>query len=89
MGKKPQNPAATYQALGDIYLNFGPQRNITNYRSELDIEDAIARVSYTSSQVNYLRRIFSSAPDQALVIRLTADKPGSLTFTAPFVPSGK
>lgn len=88
MGQKPQNPAATYQALGDIYLNFGKQRGVSNYRRELDIENAIAKVSYTSGQVNYTREVFSSAPDQALIIRLTADKPNSLTFTTSLSRSG-
>ncbi len=82
MGQKPQNPAASYQALGDLILDFGTQKNILNYRRELNIEDAVARVYYTSDNVNYLREIFSSAVDNALVIRLTADKPGSLTFKA-------
>ncbi|MCE5346062.1 MAG: glycoside hydrolase family 95 protein [Bacteroidales bacterium] len=81
LGNKPKDPLATYQALGDIYLDFGPQKGFTNYRRELDIEEAIARVSYTSNKVNFLREFFSSAPDQALVIRLTADKPGSVSFT--------
>jgi alpha-L-fucosidase 2 len=81
LGNKPRNPAATYQALGDIYLNFGPQRSISNYRRELDIEEAIARVSYTANQVNFVREVFSSTPDQAIVVRLTADKAGSLSFT--------
>jgi len=81
MGQKPRNPIATYQALGDLYLNFGPQSGVTNYRRELNIEDAIARVSYTTNQVNYIREVFSSAPHQVIIIRLTADKPGSLTFT--------
>ena len=81
LGQKPRNPAATYQALGDIYIDFGPQRGIANYKRELNIEEAIARVSYTANQVNYLREVFSSSPDQALVIRLTADKQGSINFT--------
>ena len=45
---KPGNPAASYQALGDIYLKFGPQRGTSNYRRELDINEAIARVSYSA-----------------------------------------
>jgi len=81
LGSKPQNPAATNQALGDIYLDFGPQSNLSDYRRVLNIENAIVSVSYTADQVNYLREVFSSAPDQALVIRLSADKPGSLNFT--------
>jgi len=81
LGMKPQNPAATYQELGDIYLDFGPQRNLSNYRRDLNIENAIASVTYTSNQTNYIREIFSSAPDQALVIRLSADKAASISFT--------
>ena len=78
---KPGNPAASYQALGDMYLKFGPQRGMSNYRRELDINEAIARVSYSAGTVNYMREVFSSAPGQALVVRLTADKPGAITFT--------
>jgi alpha-L-fucosidase 2 len=88
LGNKPRNPTATYQALGDLYLNFGTQRGLTNYHRELDIEDAIASVSYTANQVNFLREIFSSAPGQAVVVRLTADKPGSLTFTSRLSRAG-
>jgi alpha-L-fucosidase 2 len=81
LGNKPHNPVATYQALGDIYLNYGPNRGVTNYRRELDIEDAVARVTYTANGINYVREIFSSACDQAIVIRLIADKSGSHSFT--------
>jgi len=78
---KPGNPAASYQALGDIYLKFGKQGEVSDYRRELDINEAIARVSYNAGGVNYLREIFSSHPGQGLVMKLTADKPGALTFT--------
>jgi alpha-L-fucosidase 2 len=81
MGNKPQNPAATYQALGDLILDFGSQPGFTNYRRELDIEDAISRVSYTAGKTNFLREVFSSAPDQVLIIHLTSDKVAALTFT--------
>ena len=88
LGNKPRNPVATYQALGDLYLNFGPQRDLSNYHRELDIEDAIARISYSANQINFLREVFSSAPDQAVIIRLTADKPGALTFTSRLSRTG-
>ena len=81
LGQKPENPAATYQALGDINIDFGTQHNLTNYRRELDIENAVASVSYTADQINFHREFFSSAVDQSLVIRLTADKSGSVSFT--------
>ena len=81
LGLKPQSPVATNQALGDIFIDFGSQGNLSDYRRELNIEDAIARVSYTSNKVNYVREYFSSAADQTLIIRLTADKAGSLNFS--------
>ena len=78
---KPENPSATYQALGDLFMDFGHQKKAVNYRRELNIEDAVARVSFTSDNVNYVREIFSSATDHSLVVRLTADRPNSITFT--------
>jgi len=82
LGSFRRDNASSYQTLGDLTFDFGPLRGISNYRRELDIKEAIARVSYTSGQTNYVREIFSSAPGQALVVRFTADKPGALTFTA-------
>ena len=89
LGDKPGDPAATYQALGDIYLSFGPQKNISAYHRELDIESAIATVSYNADHVNYLREIFSSAPGQSIVIKLSADHPSSLSFTLSLSRLGK
>jgi alpha-L-fucosidase 2 len=88
LGDKPQDPVATYQQLGDLFLDFGPQQNTADYRRELDIADAVARISYTSGNVKYLREIFSSAVDQALIIRLSADKPQSLSFTLNYSRQG-
>lgn len=82
LGSFRRDNASSYQTLGDLTLDFSPLRGISGYRRELDIENAISKVIYTSNQVNYTREIFSSAPDQALVIMITADKPGEVTFTA-------
>ncbi|GHT55328.1 hypothetical protein FACS189446_6500 [Bacteroidia bacterium] len=51
----------------------------SNYLRELDIEKAVAKVSYTQEGVNYTREYFVSHPDNALIIRLTADQPGMLS----------
>jgi hypothetical protein len=53
----------------------------TNYYRELDIDRAVSKVSYMQEGVNYLREYFISHPDNALVIHLTADRPGSLSRT--------
>lgn len=82
LGSFRRDQASSYQTLGDLTLNFGTPGGISGYRRELDINEAIARVYYTANQVNFKREIFSSYPDKALVIRLTADKEGALTFSA-------
>jgi len=82
MGSFRRDNASSYQTLGDLILDFTPLHGVSNYRRELDIEEAISTVTYTSDQVSYTREVFSSAPDQSLVIRITADRPGSVTFSA-------
>jgi len=81
LGAFRRDNASSYQTLGDLTLDFGALRGVSNYRRELDISEAVARVSYTVNQVNFVREIFSSAPGQALVVRLSSDKEGTLTFT--------
>ena len=71
-----------YQTLGDLYLDFGTNTAVENYRRDLDLDTAVATVSYAANGVHFKREIFSSAVDQAIVMRLTADKPGQISFTA-------
>jgi alpha-L-fucosidase 2 len=68
-----------YQCLGRLFLNLPGHENLADYRRDLDLGDALARVSYQSGGVNYHREYFCSHPDGVLVARLTADRPGSYT----------
>jgi alpha-L-fucosidase 2 len=70
----------SYEMLGDLNLAFKHDGEVRNYRRELDLETAIAKVSYEVDGVRFEREMFSSAPDQALVIRLRADREGALDF---------
>ncbi len=71
-----------YQPLGDLLLHFPGHERATNYRRELDLDEAIARVSYMVDGVTFTREVFSSAVDQVLVLRVSADRPGAVTFIA-------
>ncbi|SMD03451.1 glycoside hydrolase family 95 protein [Pedobacter nyackensis] len=72
---------ASYQPFGELYLNFkNPSVTVSNYKRKLDLSTAIASTSYTLNGVNYLREYFASQPNQAIVIRLTADKKGSISL---------
>jgi alpha-L-fucosidase 2 len=83
-GRGGRVPYGSYQTLGDLNLEFAGGANVTpaNYRRELDVSTAVARVSYELGGVKYRREIFASQPDQVIVVRLTADQPGALSLRA-------
>jgi alpha-L-fucosidase 2 len=55
---------------------------VANYRRSLNIDSAIAEVTYTTGGVTYRREMFCSAVDQVIVMRITADQPGKINFDA-------
>ena len=71
-----------YMPLGNLLLDFDHQAQAGSYRRELCLNRALSSVSYQVGDVTYTREAFISAPDQVLVIRLRADRPGALSFTA-------
>lgn len=73
---------ADYQPFGDLYLSFPNAGNAIDYRRELDITNAIAKTSYTSNGIKFTREYFASNPHQSIVVRITADKPGSIDCMA-------
>lgn len=74
---------ASYQPFGDLYLNFkNSSGTVANYKRRLDLTTAIASTSYTLNGTNYQREYFASQPNQAVVIRLTANKKGSISLDA-------
>jgi alpha-L-fucosidase 2 len=84
-GNGAKVPYGCYQVLGNLHLAFhsarpASQSKIVEYRRELDLNQAIARVSYEQNNVRFQRELLVSAPDQAVVLRLTADQPGALNF---------
>ena len=80
-GNGAEVPFGCFQTLGDLWIDTGKKQDYQNYYRELDLEDAVVRVSYSQNGVNYKREIFTSNPDQVMVARFTADKPGQISFT--------
>ncbi len=70
----------SYQPFGDVFIEW-TQSEPTDYRRELDLRDAMHRVSYRSGGARFLRETFSSYPDQVLAMRCTADQPGRHSAT--------
>ena len=85
-----------YEPLGDLYLEFDlPGRRTaqakdavgnaksgeySDYYRELDLQRAVVTTRFCIDGVTYQREVFSSYPHQAMVIHITADKPGMLSF---------
>ena len=71
-----------YQPFCDLRLHFPGHDQATEYRRELHLDDAIAEIAYKVGSVSFRREAFVSYPDQVLALRITADQPGQVTFTA-------
>ena len=72
-----------YEPLGNLFIEFaGHELTYTDYHRELDLENAVAFTRFSMNGVTYTREVIASCPANAIIIRLTADKPGSISFHA-------
>ncbi len=81
LNKKVQGKnSESYAPLGTLEINNSEKGKAVNYHRELDISNAISKISYEMAGIKYTREYFVSAPDQIMVIKLTADQKGALNF---------
>ena len=79
----PRPDYGSYQPLGDLRLEFATDiAHARDYRRELNLDTAVVRTTFKRGSVTHTREVFCSAPAGALVIRLTASRPGLITFRA-------
>jgi alpha-L-fucosidase 2 len=73
-----------YQVLGNLHLAFLGDTNapVKNYRRELNLEDAVAQVEFQRGDVTFKREMFASAPNQVMVLHLTASRSKQISFEA-------
>ena len=72
--------AHPYQTLGNIHFSFENIGEITEYERSLSVEEALYINTFTANGINFKREAFISAPDDVMVMRITADKKASITF---------
>ena len=70
-----------YQPFCDLRLHFADHGQATDYRRDLDLNDATAETTYKVGSTTFRREAFISFPDQVLVVQITASQPGQLAFT--------
>ncbi|RPI23403.1 MAG: glycoside hydrolase family 95 protein [Acidobacteria bacterium] len=71
-----------YQPFGDLRLFFPGHTNPSEYRRDLNLDTAVARVAYRAGNVFFTRECFATFPGKVMVCRISGDQPGRLSFTA-------
>ncbi len=71
-----------YQSLANLMLFFDNEDDVTGYKRWLDLENATTNVEYSVDGVTFHREVLASEPDQTIAVRLTASKPGQISFRA-------
>ena len=64
------NRQPPYQPLGDLNIDFSGQDDAVDYRRELNLATGIVRVTYRVGDATFTREVFSSVPDQVLVVHI-------------------
>src|ERR1039457_66598 len=75
-----EKDTGSYQNLGDLWLDL-KHGAVQSYQRRLDIDSAVHTIQYRADGIKYAREYFASAPQQVLVFRFTADKPGAYQGT--------
>ena len=70
--------AESYQPLGNLRLVFKHQGAITNYRRELNLDNAQATTTYNADGVSFKRQALVSTPDQVIALHVTSGAAGQL-----------
>jgi alpha-L-fucosidase 2 len=78
-----------FQPVGNLNLTFKGHDQFANYYRELDINRAVTKTSYTVADVTYTREVLASFTDRVVVVRITADKPRSISCLAAFTTPHK
>jgi len=74
-----------YQVLGNLHLSFAMGESnapVTQYRRQLNLDDAVTELEFSRAGVDYHREMFVSKPAEAMVLRLTANQKGKISFRA-------
>ncbi|MBQ9092820.1 MAG: glycoside hydrolase N-terminal domain-containing protein [Prevotella sp.] len=76
------NNGMPYQTFGDLTISTPGHVSYTDYERWLSLDSAIAVTQYTVNGVRYRREAMTSFTDNVIKVRLTASRPGSISFNA-------
>lgn len=72
----------SYLPLGDLQVSQTLTGSVSDYARDLNIRDGLTTTRFNVNGTNYTREVFASAPSQAIVVRISADKANQISLTA-------
>ena len=78
----PRISPRSYQTMGELIFDFDLQGEARDYRRDLNLDTAVATTQYSIDGTRFKREVFISPVDQVVMIHLTADQPGKISFKA-------
>lgn len=85
LNKKIQGQfSQSFAPLGTVKIHFKDHHSYTNYYRELDLKNAVSKLSYQINGVQYQREYFVSNPDKVMAIKLSASKREAINCTVSF-----
>lgn len=70
-----------FTSVGNLKLKFvNHSAKPDNYLRELDLKNSTGLIEYEINRIRFKREYFCSYPDRVLAIRLSAGKPGKISF---------
>ena len=86
--REPEFRFGSFTTMGELIIKTQSRTNsVRNYRRTLDIDRAIATVSYDEGEVTYTRKTFVSYPDNVMAIYFTANLEGEQNLTLSYTPN--
>lgn len=70
-----------YQHFMNLFIGYNGKAAISNYRRELDVINGIATTSYLRNGKSFTQKVFSSVPDNMLVVKLEAGVSANISCT--------
>lgn len=70
-----------YMPLGNLYIDMKLDGKVRDYSRSLDISTAAAEVNFRVEETVFKREVFVSAPDEVMIVRITASQPGKINLT--------
>ena len=70
----------SHQTMGELYIDFLEDKSVENYSRELNLDEGVVAITYSSEGHEYFQSVFASNPDDILVIELSTTNPDGMDF---------